>query len=313
MYLPYLRGRQYELLALRELIELDLISERINPIIEPIKPSATLIKTLKVFIDNEREISVIHNPKVGNFNKEITMLKKSDWTQKFDEFIHNSNITLSHIMNKNSREELSPIFEQGKEKNELLVINKDKDSLDIYLDIFNIENPKYNLIPDKKAFMRRVKDRRVSIANRFEKEARNSDYKDIESNFFSDDHLFFKEDGFIGFSDYSVVGEEYLESGFAPYAVAIHIVYYDEEMNLRIRHFVSESNDDISDPAGKFYEALEKLALWKDTVDIDTYGIRKFMEHYNEGSYPGLGTVKKLSIMHHIELISQYFDGVNKG
>ena len=38
MYFPYLRGRQFELIALRELLENDLIGDKIIPIIEPIKP-----------------------------------------------------------------------------------------------------------------------------------------------------------------------------------------------------------------------------------------------------------------------------------
>ena len=51
MYFPYLRGRQFELIALRELLENVRISENIIPIIEPINPSSTLMKTLKCFIE----------------------------------------------------------------------------------------------------------------------------------------------------------------------------------------------------------------------------------------------------------------------
>lgn len=54
MYFPYLRGRQFELIALRELLENDRMSEKIIPIIEPINPSSTLLKTLKCFIEKER-------------------------------------------------------------------------------------------------------------------------------------------------------------------------------------------------------------------------------------------------------------------
>lgn len=39
MYFPYLRGRQYELIALRELINNDKLSEHVTPIIEPVKVS----------------------------------------------------------------------------------------------------------------------------------------------------------------------------------------------------------------------------------------------------------------------------------
>ena len=49
MYFPYLRGRQFELIALRELLEDDLIGNKIVPIIEPIKPTSTLAKTLSFY------------------------------------------------------------------------------------------------------------------------------------------------------------------------------------------------------------------------------------------------------------------------
>ena len=42
MYFPYLKGRQYELLAIRELLSKNLLSKKIIPIIEPVKVSSTL-------------------------------------------------------------------------------------------------------------------------------------------------------------------------------------------------------------------------------------------------------------------------------
>jgi hypothetical protein len=115
-------------------------------------------------------------------------------------------------------------------------------------------------------------------------------------------------DGYVGFSDYSIVGQEYQESGFAPYAVAIHIVYFDREDNLRIHHFVSDSNDDINDPAKKFYEAVSKLVEWNASMHLETEGIKMFEELHRTGAYPGLGVVKKLSIMHHLQLMGEYLE-----
>ena len=60
MYFPYLRGRQFELIALRELLEGKRISEKVIPIIEPVKPSSTLLKTLETFVKNDREIVVMY-------------------------------------------------------------------------------------------------------------------------------------------------------------------------------------------------------------------------------------------------------------
>ena len=79
---------------------------------------------------------------------------------------------------------------------------------------------------------------------------------------------------------------------------------------MRIRHFVSDSNNDISDPAGKFYEALEKLVKWNEEKQYHTEGMKQFEEMYRTQTYSGLGIVKKLSIMHHLEIIGNYLDGV---
>lgn len=188
----------------------------------------------------------------------------------------------------------------------------ESDRIELLLSLFEDSVPKYSIIPYSPAFRRVRNGKRVMIEDKFKKMPRNTDYLDCEDEFFSDDHLYFEDDGYAGFSDYSIVGEEYLESGFAPYAVAIHIVYFDDNQNLRVHHFVSDTNDDISDPAHKFYEALSKLVEWNNTKKLNTKAIQTFLEMHESQSYPGLGVVKKLSIMHHIELMGNYLDEVHK-
>lgn len=41
MYFPYVRGWQFELLAIRKLVEKDLLHAHIVPVIEPVKCSST--------------------------------------------------------------------------------------------------------------------------------------------------------------------------------------------------------------------------------------------------------------------------------
>ncbi len=109
--------------------------------------------------------------------------------------------------------------------------------------------------------------------------------------------MYFQNENYVGFADYSVVGEEFNESGFAPVAVAIHIVYFNEKKELRIHHFVSDSNDGIEDPGGKFGEALEKLVYWCEENNVqNTLGLQGFYDCYNSGKYPGLGTVKSTQL-----------------
>lgn len=84
------------------------------------------------------------------------------------------------------------------------------------------------------------------------------------------------------------------------------MVYFDSEKNLRIHHFVSDTNEDINDPAGKFAQALIKLVDFDKLLSCDTFGFRTFRDLYERREFPGLGTVKKLTLMHHFELMTKY-------
>ena len=107
MYFPYLRGRQFELIALRELLESERIGQEIIPIIEPVKPSATLLKTLECFVNHDREIAVVFNPAVGDFPKKINEMRRenSKIANELYELLTNHNkIIKSYIMSAKSAE-----------------------------------------------------------------------------------------------------------------------------------------------------------------------------------------------------------------
>ena len=71
MYFPILRGRQFELLALRECVNKNLLSNKIIPIVEPVKVSSTYTKTVDSFIKAGKPIAVIRNPQVGSWIKDL--------------------------------------------------------------------------------------------------------------------------------------------------------------------------------------------------------------------------------------------------
>lgn len=142
------------------------------------------------------------------------------------------------------------------------------------------------------------------LSDPFIKQKRNVDYEDMEDEIFSSDYFYYRTEGFQAFSDYLSIGAEYIEGGMLPYAVVIHLTYKDRHSeNIRIRHFLSDSNTDASDTAGKFGEALSKLVAFIDAENIHTIASEHFRDYHNRGAFPGLGMLKKLSIMHHIELI----------
>ncbi len=308
MYFPYLRGRQYELLALRELVTNNLLGKNVIPIIEPVKLSSTLMSVIKAFVKAEHFIAVILNPEVGTYTSEVSYIQDKPYSEYVLDEYNDPYIVKSIIMGESANDFIDSTRIN---KSDLLVVNNKQDFLNLYEKEFNGISPKYSLIPDEGTFRRKVRNNKVLLDDKFNKRTRNSDYKKYVDEFFSDDHLYYKNDNFIGFSDYSIVGEEYNEVGFAPYAVAIHIVYFDSDKNLRIRHFVSESNEDITNTAGKFYEAVTKLNNWFNSEPHPvkaTMGLKAFLHHCAKKTYPGLGTVKKLSLMHHLELMSDYLD-----
>lgn len=310
MYFPYLRGRQYELIAIRELIEKSLISKNVMPVIEPVKLSSALIKTLRSFHEKDQALGLVLNPQVGSMEKDLNSEKNEKDRERFYELLRTSNILNVLFADINLLKRLSLIEDEGISKRDIATICTNQDAIPFFESAYKNETPRFNFIRDESVFRRRMPKQRVLFEDRFRKKSRNVDYLELEDESFSSDHLYYEQDGYLGFSDYSIVGDEYLESGFAPYAIAIHIVYFATDDSMRVRHFVSDTNDDITDPAGKFAEALEKLVIWNRTQRLNTYGIQTFEEMYRNRSYPGLGTVKKLSIMHHLELMSHYLDEV---
>lgn len=309
MYFPFLRGRQFELIAIRELLEMSLLSDKIIPIVEPVKLSATLLKTLQVFQTANRAVALVRNPQVGNFVTELNNDKNADFKEKLYELIGKGGIIDVLFFDSNCKRVVTRLLERGGSISDVIAVCENQDYVPIYEKVFSSDKPQYSLIPDESVFRRRIRNSRVLMDDKFKKQSRNTDYASTEDEPFSADHLYYDEDGYVGFSDYSVIGKEFNETGFAPYAVAIHIVYFDEENNLRIRHFVSDTNDDITDPAGKFAEAVKKLAEWNLTNNLNTFGINALIQMYENQVYPGLGTVKKLSLMHHIELMGRFLDG----
>lgn len=115
----------------------------------------------------------------------------------------------------------------------------------------------------------------------------------------------------VGFGDFLIVGDVYSESGGPAYAVAIHLTFIDPDKDdvMYIYHFVSDTRDTPTDPAGKFAQALAKLIEKLDSGTshiLETEAIKEFRTLHEKGHFPGLGYVKKLSMKHHIETLAAY-------
>ncbi|EGD31130.1 sce7725 family protein [Streptococcus sanguinis] len=310
MYFPYLRGRQYELIALRELLANNKLGNNVIPIIEPVKLSPTLVSTLEAFETKKQPCALIMNPAVGSFNEEYSKNEKNR-ANRLDEVIEQSeHLYYASLMSRGYQKDDN--FKQNDDMSRQIIICKDPDDLNGYEGNYSTELIAYNLIGEDSKLNREVSGSKVKISDRFKKAPRNVDYAKKTDEFFSKDHKYFLKEGYKGFSDYSIVGESYSDSGFAPTAIAIHIVYFNEKQDLRIHHFVSDTNENLRNQAGKFEEALEKLLNAIEEGKISqTMAIKEFQRLSDTKTYPGLGTIKKLTMMHHIELVGKYLDQIN--
>lgn len=309
MYFPYLRAKQYELISLREIASNNSTSaiakEYLSPIIEPIKASSTLSSTLCVLSENDVNFNVIINPQHGSMNTDETYqnienlgVKNFQWTIIIDDKLASSQF-----------QELIALTKESKSSNKISIVH-----FGTHEDIDRIKalsepQTSFNIIYSRNNRYRRNFDSLtlVRLDDFFPRQDRNADYANLDDSVFSEEHLFYSDDGYRGFGDFLTIGDNYSEGGFQPYAVAIHFSYFDKNNKIRIKHFVSDSNFDYSDVPGKFLEALEKLHQWVvENNPQQTLALTEFNKLYEAKRYPGLGSVKKLSIMNHIELVISY-------
>jgi len=308
MYFPYLRGKQFELIALRELSEImSSKRDKISPIIEPVKDSSTLRSTLKELIEKHINFNFIINPRVGDFKNDYEPLIEI-LRENIDGY---ENFQLSIIVDKTTEQGITELLEFTNHINinhrgYTLIHNSEiaKNSIEQLNVILEI---KYNLIYFSKTSRRYYREfnqnTRVSLDDYFRKLDRNADYLQVPVSDFSEEFKYYTDDNFVGFSDFLTIGDIYSESGFLPRAVAIHLSYIEND-KIKIRHFTSDSNQDSSDIGGKFAEALQKLINWCNESNInETEGIRVFRDLHNRGHFPGLGSLKKISTINHIELV----------
>lgn len=310
MYYPYFRGKQYDLITIRENATL-LAEHNFVPIVEPVKQGLSgLSKTIDAVKLAGGSLILIVNPSNGEHSddgSEIIALLTSEYKDHFNIHI---GILLSADTSIGTVEALSNPFKgsrkivfihNGFSDHQILkefISNSIADVLHVFIDGMC-----------GKLYQRHFKSaHRVLIRDGFEKRA-NKAHPDIES--FSELHLTYEDEGMIGFGDYLIVGSEFSEAGGPAWAVAIHITFInsDDDDIMYIHHFKSDRNDTPTDPAGKFAEALAKLCSEvndEKTSVFKTEAISEFLDLKARGHFPGLGYVKKLSMQHHIETIANF-------
>jgi hypothetical protein len=311
MYHPYFRGKQFELITIRDTAEL-LAKSGFVPIIEPVKEALSgLTRTLKAICDADGKAVVIVNPYHGDHAEDgadITALLK-------DEFLANKNISAG-ILLKEGMDIVAVLeyYEGHKDHNPTFVHAGFTDAKLLAEKLGADIDDTQHVFFEKhcgKLYRKHFKGgRRILLRDGFKKQQRNADYMAVEE--FSDLHVTYEEEDMDGFGDFLIVGDDFIEGGGPAYAVAIHLTFIDPDKDdvMYINHFVSTTKDTPTDPAGKFGQALGKLIDKLNSGESKLFegdAIKEFRSIHANGNFPGLGSVKKLSMKHHIETLADFF------
>lgn len=307
IYHPYFRGKQNELVCIRDCAELISIAD-FRPIIEPVKSTTgSLIRCLEELTDKNAGFLLVANPYFGDFKRGIS----DDLLATAREIIQrNQKAGWAFILGQD--ESVDTLIEWLRETPATAVVHGGGHSGNVVSDALANANtaPLSNIFIESvcgKLYRNHFKENhRVLIRDGFQRR-NNKSHPDVES--FSDLHLTFTDEGMDGFGDFSIVGDEYLESGGPAYAVALHVTFIDDDQDssMFIHHFKSDTNDSPIDPGNKFREAVTKLRAAveaRDSKILRTKAIETFLTLQENEHYPGLGYAKKISMQHHLELMS---------
>ncbi|WP_125709583.1 sce7725 family protein [Companilactobacillus zhongbaensis] len=299
-YYPYLRGRMYDLLALKEACLANELGKNIMPIIEPVRDSKELLDTVNILVEHEQPFSVIANPQVSVYGLNDTKLHPLPDLSKLA-FFHPAAILAP---------DFSSDFIQSDFNNSLLIA-RNYQLLKAYQNSDLLQKVSGVLIPEEARIHQLVKDKAITLTDPLTFVPHVEDYAIIDDEFFQPANWYQQIDNYQGFGDYSMVGSHYFDKGMPSRAIALHVIYATKDGTLRIHHFVSDSNESMRGQKEKFFEAIKKLADWapENIHGLNrTTALEELLAYANQTKFPGLGIVKKLSLRHYFQLMSRLLE-----
>ncbi|QBE48238.1 sce7725 family protein [Leucobacter triazinivorans] len=316
MYYPYFRGKQFELIAIRESANL-IADSGFVPIIEPVRESlGGLEKALKALADVGAEAVVVVNPRHGDHRENGENIaglleqeyRGNDAISAGILLTSETNASRALSLTRNFSAAGTTLIHAGFTESRALSDQLASDATR-FRNIF-LEDQANRLY--RRHFVGKP---RVLVGDGFV-QMKNADYPPVET--FSDLHITYPEQGMDGYGDFLTVGDNYSEGGGPAYAVAIHLTFIDPDQDdaMFVYHFKSDTNDTPTDPAGKFAQALGKLVAKLDSGNsnlLETSAVLEFRDLHERGHFPGLGYVKKLSIKHHLETLAEFHSANSNG
>lgn len=310
MYLPFLRGKLFELKAIKEFIEESYNKEHgcyIMPIIEPVKKDIKpMLSCVEAMSKAKMPFAIVLNTRMGDYQHktfdietfldEDRMKAVTEWTPAF-EVNGNANVeNIEQTIADHDFKNVMLIFFYGVDLNDEKVNRLISNANVTFVAVLNLGQS-----PTMRRKLAAKGKKLIAIEDRFVEQPSNNAYRENEDEFFTDTFCYYRTDyKMFGFSDFTALAKNYREGGVLPQVVAIHLAYQKNEDEVYIHHFLSDTKNGSDDIRNEFEEAKDKILPFFEGK-VTTLAIRQLVA----GGYPGLGAIKKFSIKNHFELMSR--------
>ena len=308
MYWPYLRSKENEVLAFRELAPTLSASNLTVPIYKPTSKSPTLRKRLDAIAMSGGRFALIVNSDDG---KPPPM--RSEVESLLDPLVQ------SHPLKAMPAIELRPMTSLGEvssfaakyASSQCVVVHRDHmfSAAAVNTALAPLSSPAVHVFLQGSAPAAVVASvnavGKVLIRDGFKRHTPNGNYPP-HTNF--DDLVYHYKVSWDGFGDFGPLGDIFIKGGAQPSHVALHLTHPSSGPTIVCRHFVSTVSPGGTDTATKYFDALNQLCSFTGSPPpspFDTAGVNDFLQNHAAGHYPNLGLPKRWSLKHHVEMMQR--------
>lgn len=305
MYWPFFRSKQEELLALRELTPNLNHNNLIVPVIKPHSASTRVERQTNTVLQTGLRIALILNtnegaplPSVADVRAMESRLTAENPDQVFPAL---------EVRPNTSSAEVSDFLNAYRNRTRVFIhrshtLDSSNFPTGDAVHIFESNRVAEDFIS---AFS---SSWQIILRDGFIRQSVNRHYP---STSYFDDLLFtYRTSGFHGFGDFAIVGDvPYTTGGGQASHVALHLTEPRQNNAFQCRHFVSSVSPSSTDVQTKYFDALDQLTTFTSCPgrgSFATQGVNDYCQNHASGNYPGLGSPKRWSIKHHIELVHSY-------
>lgn len=276
-YYPLVRGKQFDLLALVDALQ-DGLAPQIIPVIEPVKDNPQLPAVVKAFAAASHPLFVLQNPLVGAYG----LLAQP-----------------RHPVPVPLPAPVQPARYFDAQPAPLLIVRTMAEAQ-------ALPAAQWVILPAEARYRALRRPHAIYLQDTFPVRDHTADYYTLQTERYQ--YPLASLPG-AGFADYPLATQHYFEHGYPSRAIAVHLLVPDHG-GLALQHFVSVNNDDFSDPAGKFFEALAPIPHWlAGHPTADTPALQDLLALATAHHFPGLGKVRELELRHFYTVMGHFLAG----